>query len=322
MTKGCVLVTGGLGCIGAETTKWLLANTNFDVVVCSRSITSERTRDVFDGIDLQRVEFGEVDVRDRGNLLRLLQEFEITHVVHLAGLQTPDCNQHRDLGLQINLAGTQNLIEASKELGKTLDRFVFASSVAVYGPRDAYPPGMVAMDVVPQPVNVYGAWKLAGENIARIFAEETGTPTISLRPGALFGPGRDLGLTASPTTAMKHVARCTSYEIPYSNKQDYLYSPDVGAAFGAAISQPFQGYGVFTLPSHTVDSFKLVEAMRSAAQELGISESIDISIGSEVVPFVCEIDFQPFVRTFSNVSHTPLQQAVTESIAHFHRVGV
>ena len=37
-TNNCFLVTGGLGCIGAETTKWLLKNTTGKVVVCGRDV--------------------------------------------------------------------------------------------------------------------------------------------------------------------------------------------------------------------------------------------------------------------------------------------
>ena len=235
MNQQNILVTGGYGCIGAETVKWLLKNSAADVVVCSRSVSPDRSERVFHDTDRSRITFIKADVSDQRRLQQILTEQDITDVVHLAALQTPDCNAHRDLGLQINLAGTQNLIEAMKASGLALQRFLFASSIAVYGPRAAYPDGRVPMLVEPQPVNVYGAWKLAGEQISKFFCEDTGVPTLSVRPGVLYGPGRDAGLTASPTTAMKCLALGLPFEIPFRSRQDYLYAPDVGGAVGSAM---------------------------------------------------------------------------------------
>lgn len=312
-----VLITGGFGCIGAETAKWLLANTDSEVVVCSRSVSPERIERVFGDADSDRLTGLEADVTDQSRLLGILAEHRISHVAHMAGLQTPDCNAHRDLGLQVNLAGTQNLIEAMKASGLPLQRFVFASSAAVYGPRAAYPPGRVSVSAEPQPVNVYGAWKLAGENISRLFADDTGIPTISVRPGALFGPGRDAGLTATPTTALKHVALGRPYEIPYRSRQDYLYSLDVGAAVGNALIEPFEGYAAFTLPSHTVETSQFVSAIQAAARELGIEGQCSVTSGSDEVPFICDLDSTPFLEAFPKTTHTTFEVAVRQSLATF-----
>lgn len=312
-----VLITGGYGCIGAETAKWLIDHTDSHVVICSRSVRVERSERVFGDVDANRMTFLEADVTDQGRLQQILTEHRISHVAHMAGLQTPDCNAHRDLGLQINLAGTQNVIEAMKACGLPLQRFVFASSAAVYGPRAAYPPGRVSLSAEPQPVNVYGAWKLAGENISRLFADDTGIPTISVRPGALFGPGRDAGLTATPTTALKHVALGRPYEIPYRSRQDYLYSPDVGAAVGNALVEPFEGYAAFTLPSHTVETSQFVSAIHAAASELGIEGQCSVTYGSDEVPFICDLDFEPFLLAFPKTPHTPFEQAVKQSLETF-----
>ncbi len=312
-----VLITGGFGCIGAQTAKWLIERTDSHVVICSRSVSAERSRRAFGDSDSKRLTILQGDVTDQRRLQEVLIEHRISHVAHMAGLQTPDCNARRDLGLQVNLAGTQNLIEAMKASGLPIKRFVFASSAAVYGPRAVYPPGRVPLSSEPQPVNVYGAWKLAGENISRLFADDTGIPTISVRPGALFGPGRDAGLTATPTTALKHVALGRPYEIPYRSRQDYLYSPDVGAAVGNALVEPFEGYAAFTLPSHTVETSQFVSAIQAAARELGIEDQCSVTAGSDEVPFICDLDFEPFLKAFPKSPHTPFEQAVRESLATF-----
>ena len=317
MTSQTIFVTGGYGCIGAETTKWLLNNTDSLVVICSRQVSAERTERVFYGVDCERLTVVQADVTDQGVLQGLLTNFGITRVVHLAALQTPDCNAHRDLGLQINLAGTQNLIEAMKASGRPIERFVFASSIAVYGPRAAYPEGSVPVLSEPKPVNVYGAWKLAGEQISRYFCEETDIPTICLRPGVLYGPGRDAGLTSTPTTAMKHLALGRPFEIPFRSRQDYLFAPDVGAAFGNAVLKPFDGYGVFTLPSLTLSMAEVVAAMRDAANELGLIDPFQITVGDGDVPFICDLEYQPFLDAFPQTPQTRISDGVRRSVEVF-----
>lgn len=313
-----ILVLGGYGCIGVQTVKWLLANTSATVVVGSREVSPQRTQRLFEDADHTRLKSVAVDVREQRQLEDVLTTYEITHAIHLAALQTPDCNAHRDMGLQINLAGTQNLIEAIKARRPSLQRLVFASSVAVYGPRSAYPGPKVSMLAEPAPVNVYGVWKLAGEQISRLFSLETGIPTVSLRPGALFGPGRDAGLTAAPTTAMKSVALGRPYEIPFRSRQDYLYAPDVGAAFGIAATAPFTGYGVFTLPSHTVDTAEIIATIGRAASATGLAANFHVTAGTAEVPFICDLDYEPFLKTFPQAPHTPLAQAIQESLQVFN----
>ncbi|GAB5406954.1 MAG: NAD-dependent epimerase/dehydratase [Aureliella sp.] len=324
MSEQRVLITGGLGCIGSQAAKWLLAETEVSVCIASRSVSAERYKRVFSTEDHEqairdgRLRFVELDVRDVAQIDRVLADEAITHVVHMAALQTPDCNKHRDLGLQINLGGTQNLIESMKR-SCSIERFVFASSVAVYGPRAVYPPGQVPMLAQPQPVNVYGTWKLAGEQLAGFFQADTGIPTLSLRPGVLFGPGRDAGLTSSPTTAMKHVVQGKTYTIPFRTQQDYQYAPDVGAAVGIATTQPFDGYAVYTLPGQTTDSQGFTRHIEAAAKQLGLAAQCQISVGDDEVPFICELDFAPFLDRFPSAPLTPMSQAVEQSLSEFQR---
>ena len=317
MQANKVLITGGYGCIGRETAQWILSNTNDDVIIWSRSVSASRTQRLFEGADQSRLTVHSVDVSNSKEVAETLDGLGVTHVVHLAALQTPDCDAHRDLGLQINLAGTQNLVEAIKSNASQVERFVFASSIAVYGPRSEYPAGTVPMLAEPRPVNVYGAWKLAGESVSRFFCEETGIPTITLRPGVLYGPGRDAGLTSSPTTAMKCVALGLPFEIPFRTRQDYQFAPDVGAAFGRATLDPWDGYGTFTLPGQTFETVEIVRAIEDASRELGIHDQFKITIGNDSVPFICDLEFEPFRQAFPGAVTTPLRDAVRHSLKTF-----
>lgn len=100
MTHSSILITGGYGCIGAEAAKWLMKHTEANVVIVSRRANEQRSAKQFGECDRSRLNFIEASVCEQDIMRRVLSEYRITHVLHLAGLQTPDCNDHRDLGLQ------------------------------------------------------------------------------------------------------------------------------------------------------------------------------------------------------------------------------
>jgi len=309
-----ILVTGGYGCIGAELVKWLLQNSTEEILLGSRTVNPERTARTFHDVDTSKLACIELDVSDQLQIEHAFAQYTITRVAHLGALQTPDCNSQRDLGLQINLGGTQKLVEVVKTMAQGLERFVFASSIAVYGPRASYPTPRVPLTVAPNPVNVYGVWKNASEQILKLFAEETQVPTVCIRPGVIFGPGRDQGLTSTPTTALKCAALRRPYMIPFRSKQDYLYAPDVGAAFGIALTEEFSGYDVFTLPAGTMAMEEVVASMREAAEQADLGETFDISFGDEEVPFICDLEFDAMLEAFPNTPQTDFKQALVESL--------
>ncbi|RMF38455.1 MAG: NAD(P)-dependent oxidoreductase [Planctomycetota bacterium] len=312
-----VWITGGLGCIGAHATRYLLDQTECQVVISARRADPDRLRRVLGLTQHPRLSVERLDITDPQEIAGVLTRHSITRVIHLAALQTPDCQANRDLGLQTNLAGTQHLLEAIKRHGDRVQRVVFASSIAVYGHRSEYPPGPLPETIEPRPVNVYGVWKLAAEHLCRIFVDETGISTVCLRPGVLFGPGRDRGLTSTPTTAMKHLVKGHPYTIPFRNRQDYLYAPDVGAQFALTAVRPWTGFGVFTLPSHTVAMAELVEVIQQAAKAIGLPGGVNIGIGADEVPFICDLQYDAFTRHFPGAPHTPLRQAIEATLSTF-----
>ena len=118
---------------------------------------------------------------------------------------------------------------------------------------------------------------------------------------------------------MKCVALGQSYEIPFRSRQDYQYAPDVGAAVGHAALDPFEGYGVFTLPGRTAGTTEIVSHLRNASEALGIAGQFKITVGNEAVPFICDLEDEPFRHTFPETPQTPLDQAVRQSLEEFLR---
>lgn len=84
-----------------------------------------------------------------------------------------------------NVLATQRLLEAVLHVGKSTQRFVYASSSSVYGDTSVLP---VNESVIPHPVSPYGVTKLAAEYLCTLYHRNFGVPTVSLRYFTVYGP--------------------------------------------------------------------------------------------------------------------------------------
>jgi nucleoside-diphosphate-sugar epimerase len=105
----------------------------------------------------------------------------VTHVIHCAGKTKA---LRRKEFAQVNVGGTQRLLEAIQARRPTLQRLVHVSSLAACGPGTLQNP--VGEEDPPQPVSAYGHSKLAAE---RLVWDVRGLPKVVLRPGGVYGPG-------------------------------------------------------------------------------------------------------------------------------------
>lgn len=112
-----------------------------------------------------------------------LRDIEV--VFHLAAQPGVRASWGSTFGYYVkdNVVGTQRLLEAAKDW--QINRFIFASSSSVYGDAEQFP---TREDAPPMPVSPYGATKLAGEHLCRIYSRNFGLPTVVLRYFTVYGP--------------------------------------------------------------------------------------------------------------------------------------
>src|SRR5262245_51454179 len=128
-------LTGGYGCIGCWIAKNLVERGEA-VWVYDLKQDLRRMRQVMDVALVEQVRFVQGDVTDLAGLRSAMEKHAITHVVHLAGLQVPICRADPLLGAKVNVLGTLAVFEAVRQLGGQVQRLVYASSAAVYGPPE------------------------------------------------------------------------------------------------------------------------------------------------------------------------------------------
>src|SRR5207249_2388410 len=202
---------------------------------------------------LRRVAFVQGDVTDLARLRDTIHTHGITHVVHLAGLQVPVCRADPLLGAQVNVLGTLAVFEAARQARDQVQRLVYASSAAVFGPPEIYPTGPLADEVPLKPTTHYGVFKCCNEGNARIYFQDHGLSSIGLRPWTVYGVGRDFGMTSEPTKAIKSLALGRPYCISYGGWQDLQYVDDVAKVFVRCLEAPYEGAKMYNLRGDVVD---------------------------------------------------------------------
>src|SRR5881227_2042951 len=235
-----VLLTGGYGCIGSWIVRNLLERGD-QVWVYDLKEDPRRLRLILDPARLSDVTFLQGDVTELTHLRQAIDRNEVTHVVHLAGLQVPTCRADPILGAKVNVVGTLAVFEAVKAAGSQVQRLVYASSAAVFVGPDKYPAGPLGDDVLLVPSTHYGVFKCCNEGNARIYFQDHGVSSIGLRPWTVYGVGRDLGMTSEPTKAIKACLLGRPYHITYGGCQDLQYVEDVARAFVLGLERPYTG---------------------------------------------------------------------------------
>jgi nucleoside-diphosphate-sugar epimerase len=308
-----VLLTGGYGCIGAWICRVLLDG-GHPVSVYDLKEDPRRLRLILPEERVRQVHFIPGDVTDQANLGRAIAEHGITHLVHLAGLQVPVCRADPILGAKVNVLGTLAVFEAVRQAKEQVQRLVYASSAAVFGPPEAYPAGAPLPDDVPLvPSTHYGVFKCTNEGNARVYYQDHGISSIGLRPWTVYGVGRDFGMTSEPTKAIKALALGRPYHISYGGYQDLQYVEDVARTFVRCLERPYQGARSYNLRGHVVDLPTFHEALcqvEPAAQRL-------ITFGDRQIAIAYDLDDGALQRDLGPMPRTQLVDGVQRTLAQF-----
>jgi nucleoside-diphosphate-sugar epimerase len=169
-----ILVTGAAGYIGSALVRALAAQ--HDVIATDQSSMP------FAGAVVGNIAYPQ--------FARSLITPEIGAVFHLASLVSGGAEQNFELGTKVNLDATRDLLEACR-LNGHCPKFIFASSIAVYGAHFPHLlPDPVTDDTPTQPRLSYGAQKLACEVLLDDYSRRGYVDGRALRlPAVLVRPG-------------------------------------------------------------------------------------------------------------------------------------
>lgn len=311
-----VLVTGGGGCIGAWVIKGLLER-GIDVLMYDLDPEPKRLSLIAPPEVAKRVTVEIGAIEDTERVKSLIKDEQITHIVHLAAVLMPFCQANPVTGGLINVIGTLNLFEGARDSGRDV-RIVYASSSAVWGPKDAYEDRALSEQDTPMPATHYGVFKHANEGNARVFYTANGISSIGLRPWTVYGVGRDSGLTADPTLAIRALALDQPFQIRLTGSMDLQYVGDVAEAFNRCLLSDVQGAHVFNLAGDIVEMRQFIQVLGS----LHPKAADLITADGPQVPVAYRMDDSRLRSTIGDMPRTPLQEGVSYTLESFRRLRV
>ena len=305
-------MTGGYGCIGSWVAKQLV-DEHQDVWILDLKEDTHRLDLLLDTNQKARVHFVPGDVSDAEVVRGAVEQVGATHLLHLAGLQTPTCRANPILGAKVNVIGTLAVFEAAAALKGQVQRVVYASSAAVHGPPEPDATGPVADEVRLAPLTHYGAFKVCNELNAKVYWLDQGITSVGLRPWTVYGVGRDFGMTSEPTKAIKAVAAGRPYRISYGGLQDLQYAGDVAATFLRALTAPFEGADAFNVRGAVVPIETFVSTLRAVAPR---SAEL-VTHGDRQLPIAPDLDDSRLDARLGPLPRTSLRDGISETFRRF-----
>ena len=225
MAKNC-LVTGGAGFIGSHLSDKLIELGHNVTIIDNLSATNSSqyvNKDAF---------FVNCDILDTITE-HIIEYKKIDTIFHLAAIpRVQQSIKEPELTHKVNVEGTFNLLSLAKKYN--VERFIFASSSAVYGNANSD----FSEWVQPDPISPYGLHKLMGEQYCQLYSKLYNLKTICLRIFNAYGPRQNPNggyacVIPKFISLLKAHKNCEIFG-DGKNSRDYIYVSDIVNAFVAA----------------------------------------------------------------------------------------
>ena len=275
-TKLNIVVTGGAGFIGSHLIDQLLKEghiviniDNFDPFY-DESIKREN---IIGHLEYDSYTLYEIDIRDKQKLAKAIPDNTdvIVHLAAKAGVRPSIINPI--VYQEVNVGGTQNLLEIARE--KKINKFVFASSSSVYGKNPEVP--WKENNALLQPISPYASTKISGELMGHVYSHLYGIRFLALRFFTVYGPRQRPDLAIHKFFKLINKGKEIILYGDGSTLRDYTFIDNVIKGIIASIHYEHSMYEVINLGNN--ETVKLSDLVKIIEDITG--SSIDIIFGHE-----------------------------------------
>lgn len=232
------VVTGGAGFIGSHLVDLLIKEGTEVLVIDDLSTGSEKNLNT-------KANFEKLDVRDCQGIERAIADFKPEITFHLAAqVSVTKSLSEPVFDAEVNIIGTINVLEASFASG--VNKFVLASSAAVYGEPESLP---LREDAHLKPLSPYGVSKKASEDYVMTISKKHQKKYCILRLSNVYGPRQSSNEGSGVIPIFIVACKRGNKAILYGNgrmTRDFVYVEDVAKAFYRAASRGSGTYNIST----------------------------------------------------------------------------
>lgn len=226
---GIYLVTGGAGFIGSHLADALLKQGH--QVVVADNLSTGRRENIPAGAQFIEVDLCHPDALDT------LPNESYDGILHMAAQSSGAIGQKDpDFDCRTNTLATIKLAQWS--LARDIPRFLYASTMTVYGQSNTEP---LDEDAPCQPISYYGASKLASENYLRVSGMDGLNVTV-FRLYSVYGSKQNLGNLYQGMVSIYLAYLLRGDSVPVTGSldryRDFVFVGDVVEAFLAALERP------------------------------------------------------------------------------------
>ena len=210
------MITGGAGFIGSNLIKRLLDLGNNNINVTAKDSTSlSRLKSITGKIKLHKA-----DLLDLKGLKKIFNKVNPSIIIHLATYSAYSDQQAAFEMVEVNINGTLNLLEASKDIN--YDIFINTGSSSEYGIKNK---PMKENDLL-EPLSFYAVTKASATLLCQVFAKEYKKPIVTLRPFSVYGPFEEKERFI-PTIIKAIIDNKPIQLTPGNQRRDFIYIDDV-----------------------------------------------------------------------------------------------
>lgn len=269
-----ILITGASGFIGSAIVNKAL-DLGMEVWAAVRHSSSKQY------LQDKRINFIELDLSSAQQMTQALSKLRFDYVVHAAGLTK--ALRQADF-FSVNTEGTKHLVEALKNSNQELQRFVYMSSLSVFGAiKEQMPYQPIKETDTPRPNTAYGKSKWEAEKFLDGL-EEAGydLPYVILRPTGVYGP-REHDYYMMAKSIKEHVDFAAGWK-----RQDitFVYVDDVVQAVFLALDHGKKGRKYFLSDGKVYQSSTFSNLIH---QELGCPWWIRVKAPIALLHVICKV---------------------------------
>jgi nucleoside-diphosphate-sugar epimerase len=158
---------------------------------------------------------------------------------------------------------------------------------------------------------LYGAYKHCNEQTARVYMQDWQVPSVGLRPGVVYGVGRDQGMTSKTTVAILAAAARRPYEIPFTGPISWLHAGEVASAFIKAVSKPRAEAQVFDINGVPFTVEKSLDVLRRVAPHHQITAK------GNALPFPMDLSDAPLRKYLGDYGQVSLEEGIAQTYQVF-----
>lgn len=266
-----ILITGGAGFIGSSLIAKLIESPNLKIT-CLDNFDSfynpkVKKNNIKPFLKKRNFNLVEADIRNFSQMKsKITNRYDL--IIHLAAKVGIKPSLLDPLGYtQVNILGTQNLLELARKVD--CKQFIFASSSSVYGVNPNIP--WREDDNILMPISPYGSSKISGELLGHVYSHLYNIRFIALRFFSVYGPKQRPDLVIHKFTKLISEGKAISLYGDGKSKRDYTFIDDIVLGIVSALDYSGSQYEIINLGNNKpVELYQLVKILEIVLRKKAI----------------------------------------------------